>query len=108
MELPCYILNTLQADKVKSYRGKFDARIEPRYIANGTHAGSYAIPDRIAEDEDWAAHSEDIGKLAWAVIDTDEAWPYVEEVEAPEPGLLAKVGSALASIFLTSDIEGQI
>lgn len=108
MELPCYILNTLQADKVKSYRGKFAARIEPRYIANGTHAGSYAIPDRIAEDEDFAAHWGDIGKLAWAVVDTDEAWPPVEETEEPEQGLLAKIGSAIMAFFAPTDLEGQI
>jgi hypothetical protein len=108
MELPCYILNTLQADKAKGYRGKLGSRIDPRYIANGTHAGSYAIPDRVTDDEDFAAYWGDIGKLAWAVIDTDEAWPYVEEVEEPEAGLLSRMWSAVVSAFTTSDIDGQI
>ncbi len=93
MELPCYVLNTLQADKVKAFRGRFEARIDPRYIANGTHAGSYAVPDRITEDEDFAAYWGDISKLAWAVIETDEAWPSVEETEEPKQGLRARTRS---------------
>lgn len=80
-QLPCYILNTLQADKVKGYQGKFGARLDPRYITNGAHAGSYAIPERIIEDDDFSEHWEDIGKLARTVIDTDEAWPPPEGEE---------------------------
>lgn len=81
MLLPFFLMTPIQAANMnQATQGRADT-LEARLVAAGPYAGKYVFGTEVADDPNFEDLKAMFAVLPVAAIETDEAWPYVEETE---------------------------
>ncbi len=77
--LPFLIMETLQAARLRELTQGGQSQLDPRLIDGGPYKGKWALPKRIAQDPDFAAHYDAFALLTEVAMDAEIAWPPSED-----------------------------
>jgi hypothetical protein len=77
--MPFMIMTEAQAAAFREETAGDGNRLDPRKIDAGTHAGKYALPERVKFDPAFEERRDAFRMLTVATLDTVAAWPPVEE-----------------------------
>jgi hypothetical protein len=78
-ELPFLKMTNVQAANFRDQTVGLQHKLDPRRVDAGVHVGAYVLPSRVKYDPLHADKLMALTLLTEVVIDTDEAWPPVEE-----------------------------